>query len=158
MKNKDKRLQAIRRLISKRKISSQEMLLKQLQAEGFKMTQATLSRDLHSLKVSKMPYSDDSYIYVLNDQEIVSSTELKAGFPLNGFLSIHFAKGMGLIRTLPGFASGIASAIDNMNIKDIAGTIAGDDTILMIPRDDSSIDDIIKKLSRFIPSVRNKII
>jgi transcriptional regulator of arginine metabolism len=158
MKNKQERLQAIQKLIGKRKISSQEELLKLLLAEGFKMTQATLSRDLHFLKVSKMPDQDDSYIYVLKDQEVANAGELKAGFPLNGFLSMQFAQGMGLIRTLPGFASGIASAIDTMNIKEVAGTIAGDDTILLIPRDGCKNEDIVRKLSKFIPRMKSKII
>jgi len=158
MKNKEERLQAIQRLIGKKKISSQEVLLKLLLAEGFKMTQATLSRDLHYLKVSKMPDLDDSYIYVLKEQDAVPSPEIRAGFPLNGFLSIHFAQGMGLIRTLPGFASGIASAIDTMKISEVAGTIAGDDTILLIPRDGTRKEEILKKLSKFIPGVKAKII
>ena len=158
MKNKSERLQAIRKLIGKKKISSQEELLKLLVNEGFKMTQATLSRDLHFLKVSKMPDAEDNYIYFLKEQEIPNSSEIKAGFPLNGFISMQFAQGMGLIRTLPGFASGIASAIDIMNIREVAGTIAGDDTILLIPRDGSKNEDIIRKLSRFIPGMKTKLI
>jgi transcriptional regulator of arginine metabolism len=156
MKNKGARLQAIRRLIGKMKISSQEELLKLLNAEGFNMTQATLSRDLHYLKVSKMPDEDNSYIYSLQEKETGNFTEIRTDFPLNGFLSIQFAQGMGLIRTLPGFASGIASAIDTMNIREVAGTIAGDDTILLIPRDGSKKEDIINKLSGFIPGVKSK--
>jgi len=158
MKNKSERLQAIRRLIKKKKISSQEFLLRLLIAEGFKMTQATLSRDLHFLKVSKMPDGDDSYIYVLKEQEISSSPEILTGFPVNGFLTIQFVRGMGLIRTMPGFASGIASAIDTMNIRIVAGTIAGDDTILLIPRDGSKKEEIIKELSKLIPDMKSKII
>jgi transcriptional regulator of arginine metabolism len=65
---------------------------------------------------------------------------------------------MGLIRTLPGFASGIASAIDTMNIREIAGTIAGDDTILVIPRDGSKKEEIIRKLGKSIPGIKTKII
>lgn len=158
MKNKGERLLAIRRLIGKMKISSQEELLKLLIIEGFKMTQATLSRDLHYLKVSKMPDADDSYVYFLKEQEITPSPEIKSGFPLNGFLSMQFAQGIGLIRTLPGFASGIASAIDTMNIREVAGTIAGDDTILLIPRDGTKKEEIIKKLSRLIPGMKSKIL
>jgi len=158
MKNKNERLAAIQRLIKKKKVSSQEELLKFLIAEGFKMTQATLSRDLHYLKVSKMPDGDDTYIYVLKEQGAVPSPDIKAGFPLNGLLSIQFVRGMAIIRTLPGFASGIASAIDTMKIREIAGTIAGDDTILLIPADGTEKEEIIKKLSRIIPEMKTKII
>ena len=158
MKNKSERLQAIKRLVGKMKISSQEELLKLLNAEGFKMTQATLSRDLRFLKVSKMPDTDDAYVYVLKDPENILISEIQSGFPLNGFLSMQFAQGMALIRTLPGFASGIASAIDAFNISEVAGTIAGDDTILLIPRDGTKKEEIIKKLSRFVPGMKSKMI
>jgi len=158
MKNKGARLQAIRRLIGKIKITSQEELLKLMIAEGFNMTQATLSRDLRYLKVSKMPDEENSYIYSLQEKVTGNTPELRSGFPLNGFLSMQFAQGMGLIRTLPGFASGIASAIDTMNIREVAGTIAGDDTILLIPKDGSKKEEIITKLSGFIPGVRSKIL
>jgi len=158
MKNKNERLAAIQRLIKKKKVSSQEELLKLLIAEGFKMTQATLSRDLHFLKVSKMPDGDDTYIYVLKEQGSLPSPDIKAGFPLNGLLSMQFVRGLAIIRTLPGFASGIASAIDTMKIREIAGTIAGDDTILLIPADGIEKEEIIKKLSRIIPEMKTKII
>lgn len=158
MKNKSERLLAIRRLIGEKKISSQEELLKLMEAEGFSMTQATLSRDLHYLKVSKMPDDEGGYVYVLNIQEQAASPEIISGFPLNGFLSIRFAQGMALIRTLPGFASGIASAIDTMNIREIAGTIAGDDTILLIPSDKAKRDVIINKLGKLVPEMKSKII
>lgn len=158
MKNKNERLQAIRRIISKKKISSQDELLRLLVIEGFQMTQATLSRDLHQLKVSKMPGADDSYVYVLKNQESPTFTNIKAGFPLNGFLTMQFVQGMAIIRTLPGFASGIASAIDTMHIKEIAGTIAGDDTILLIPGDGIAKEEITRKLSRFIPGLNSKLL
>ena len=158
MKNKGDRLLAVRRLIGKERISSQEELLKLLSAEGFHMTQATLSRDLRYLKVSKMPSEDDSYVYVLQEHEMRPSAEIRSGFPLNGFLSLRFVQGMALIRTLPGFASGIASAIDTMNIIEIAGTIAGDDTILLIPADGAKREVIIRHLSEFITEMNSKII
>jgi transcriptional regulator of arginine metabolism len=158
MKNKNERLAAIQRLIGKKKISSQEELLRMLIAEGFKMTQATLSRDLHYLKVSKMPDADDTYIYVLKETVVPVQKGLNVGFPLNGFISMQFVMGMAIIRTLPGFASGIASAIDTMKIREIAGTIAGDDTILLIPIDVSAKDEIIRKLSRIIPGMKTKLI
>ncbi len=157
MKNKSDRLLAVKRLIGKKNISSQEELLRLLSSEGFKMTQATLSRDLRYLKVSKMAGDSGSYIYALQEQETSPSPVIRSGFPLNGFLSLQFAQGMALIRTLPGFASGIASAIDTMNIREVAGTIAGDDTILLIPRDGAKKEELIRKLSGFIPGMKSKI-
>jgi len=156
MKNKSERLHTIRRLIGREKISSQEELLKQLETSGFSMTQATLSRDLKFLKVAKMPDDEKGYVYVLPEVEQAISPRAMENFPVNGFLSLEFSQGLGLMKTLPGFASSIASAIDMMKIWEIAGTIAGDDTILLIPRDGSRRDDIIRQLAEFIPGMKQK--
>lgn len=156
MKNKNQRLQTIRRLIISEKISGQDELLKQLGKKGFIMTQATLSRDLKYLRVAKIPDEEKGYIYYLPDTEKPISPGTMENFPMNGFLSLEFAQGMMLMKTLPGFASGIASAIDLMRIWDIAGTVAGDDTILLIPRDGARKEEIIRQLAEFIPGVKQK--
>ena len=158
MKNKKERLLKIRKLIGNKKISSQEELLKQMEVNGFKMTQATLSRDLKFLRVAKMPDGDEGYIYSLPEVETSVSPRSLESFPMNGFLSLEFAQGLGLMKTLPGFASSIASAIDMMKIADIAGTIAGDDTILLIPRDGAKKEKVIRKLAEFIPGMKQKLI
>jgi len=158
MKNKKERLLKIRKLIGNKKISSQEELLKQMEISGFKMTQATLSRDMKFLRVAKMPDGDEGYIYSLPEAETSVSPRSLESFPMNGFLSLEFAQGLGLMKTLPGFASSIASAIDMMKIADIAGTIAGDDTILLIPRDGAKKEKVIRKLSGFIPGMKQNLI
>ncbi len=153
MKAKSQRLKAIRKLISSDKISSQEELLKLLSYEGFRMTQATLSRDLKFLRVAKMPDIEKSYIYVLPDNESLQGEVEKTAVPLTGFISIDFAQGMGLIKTWSGFAPSVASTIDSWNLWEIAGSIAGDDTILLIPRDGITKDDLIQRLREFIPGL-----
>jgi transcriptional regulator of arginine metabolism len=158
MRNKRDRLLAIRNLINEFSISSQEVLLKLLVKRGFRLTQATLSRDLRLLKVLKVPGQNNTYVYAIQDVGNQVTPELKSGFPLNGFLSIQFAQGLGLIKTLPGFASGIASAIDTMNFRELAGTVAGDDTIILIPRDGTNREDIISRLSSLIPGMKNNIV
>jgi len=158
MNNKNERLLKIRKLIGNKKISSQDELLKQLEISGFKMTQATLSRDLKLLRVAKMPDGASGYFYSIPEAESPVSPRSLESFPMNGFLSLEFAKGLGLMKTLPGFASSIASAIDMMKISEIAGTIAGDDTILLIPRDGAKKENIVKRLADFIPGMRQKTI
>jgi transcriptional regulator of arginine metabolism len=116
------------------------------------MTQATLSRDLKYLRVSKMHDDEKGYIYYLPDSEQLNSTPW-TNFLVEGFMSIEFAQGMAIIKTLPGYASSISSAIDSMNIVEIAGTIAGDDTILVIPRDGARKDQIVAQLSGVIPGI-----
>ena len=144
----------IRRLIVNRRISSQEVLMKLLEKKGFKLTQATLSRDLKYLKVAKMPDDKAGYVYMLPDKEQAVEPSDLPDSALNGLLSIDFAQGIGILRTLPGHASGIAYIIDNLEAYEIAGTIAGDDTILLIPRDGVSRSDVINLLQLRIPFIK----
>ncbi len=143
----------IRRLIDSRNISSQEELMKLLEKAGYDMTQATLSRDLKYLKVAKMPDNTSGYVYMLSDREqIVEEVELSVpGF--SGLVSMDFAQGMAILRTLPGHASSIAYNIDHLNAYEIAGTIAGDDTILLIPRDGVSRSDLVNMLKVKMPGL-----
>ncbi|HYW95640.1 MAG TPA: arginine repressor, partial [Bacteroidales bacterium] len=71
----------------------------------------------------------------------------------DGLVSFEFAQGLAILRTLPGYASSIASALDSMNIVEIAGTIAGDDTILIIPRDGATREAVIEQLSAVMPGI-----
>lgn len=153
MKNKSERLLQIRKLIGNDKIASQEEMLSLLKSRGFSMTQATLSRDLRYLRVSKIHDDEKGYIYHLPEGDQQESFTPWSGFLVEGFLSIEFAQGLGIIRTLPGYASSIASALDSMNMAEVAGTIAGDDTIMIVPRDGSKKSDIINQLSRVIPGI-----
>ncbi len=157
MKDRNERLMAIRRLINKSNISSQEELLSLLEGQGFSMTQATLSRDLKYLKVAKMPDSDNGYIYMLTERQLSEPTE-NDDLPITGFVSIDFAQGMAIMRTLPGHASSVAYAIDNLKSYEIAGTIAGDDTILIIPRDGVTKNDLVNLLRSRMPGFISKLV
>ena len=158
MKNKNERLLEIRRLIGTRNISSQEELMKLLEKRGFELTQATLSRDLKYLKVAKMPDENSGYVYILPDKEQNLDTAEINGTGYSGLISVDFAQGMAILRTLPGHASSIAYAIDNLDAYEIAGTIAGDDTILLIPRDGVSKADLMKLLKVRLPGyVRDEV-
>jgi transcriptional regulator of arginine metabolism len=153
MKNRNERLMEIRRLIGKRNISSQDDLMKMLEQLGYEMTQATLSRDLKYLKVAKMPDDQTGYVYILPGKEqVVEESEL-SGPGLSGLVSLDFAQGMAILRTLPGHASSIAYTLDNLDAYEIAGTIAGDDTILLIPRDGVTKSDLINLLKLRMPGL-----
>ncbi|MCF8345595.1 MAG: arginine repressor [Bacteroidales bacterium] len=157
MKERNSRLMAIRRLITRENISSQEELLSMLEKQGFSMTQATLSRDLKYLKVAKMPDSDRGYIYMLTERQLNDPSE-NSELPITGFVSIDFARGMAVMKTLPGHASSIAYALDNLNSYEIAGTIAGDDTILIIPRDGVVKRDLMNLLKTKMPGFSNDLV
>lgn len=152
MKSKTQRLLAIRRLIGKKAVTSQDELLSLLKQEGFKVTQATLSRDLKFLEAGKIPDRVKGYIYVLPGGKQMNKQSITRGnFPLNGFISIEFARDMAVIKTHPGYAQSIAAAIDELEAYEILGTIAGDDTILLIPRDDVGREDIKNALALLFP-------
>jgi len=146
---------AIRRLINGSNISSQEELLALLERQGFSMTQATLSRDLKYLRVAKMPDSEKGYIYMLTERQLNNPSE-NEDIPITGFVSIDFAQGMAIMKTLPGHASSIAYALDNLNSYEIAGTIAGNDTILIIPRDGVTKGDLTNLLKTKMPGFRKE--
>ena len=158
MRNRNERLMEIRRLIGSRSISSQEELMKLLERQGYELTQATLSRDLKYLKVAKMPDDMTGYVYMLPDKErTVEYPDLRDN-SYNGLVSMEFAQGMAILKTLPGHAGSIAYTMDNLDVYEIAGTIAGDDTILIIPRDGVSKLDLINILKLRMPGlIREKI-
>jgi len=130
-------------------------LLALLERQGFSMTQATLSRDLKYLRVAKMPDSEKGYIYMLTERQLNNPSE-NEDIPITGFVSIDFAQGMAIMKTLPGHASSIAYALDNLNSYEIAGTIAGDDTILIIPRDGVTKGDLTNLLKTKMPGFRKE--
>lgn len=157
MKNKTQRLLAIRDILTEKKVSSQEELLRELEELGYNYTQATLSRDLRFLKVSKVPDTEKGYIYrIPGTDEDYTGPHSMDGFPLTGFESIEFSNNLAIIKTYPGYASSIASRIDNANMLEILGTIAGDDTILLIPREGITRNDVINALTEIMPEVKDK--
>ncbi len=147
MKIKGQRLDTIKMLLSSNEIGSQDELLKELRKEGFVVTQATLSRDLKQLKVAKAASMNGHYVYVLPNETMykrvhtpLRATEMMA-VPV--FQSINFSGNLGVIRTRPGYASSIAYNIDNSEIPEILGTIAGDDTIFIVIREGTDHNAII---------------
>ncbi len=157
MKTKVQRLSAIKKIVKTEKISSQDELLKKLNKEGYQLTQATLSRDLKYLRVGKIPDDRIGYIYKLPGEERDQEREIKTeGFPLNGFVSLEFGSGLGVMKTLPGYASSLASAIDQTHPFEILGTVAGDDTILIVPRDGASRNDVSNKLAGLFPEFQEQ--
>ncbi len=147
---KQYRQQIIRELISENKIENQDMLLTMLQSKGFDITQATLSRDIKELKIIKVPHHEDGYVYQLTDV-VNQTTNNQPNIATYGYLSIEFSGQLAVIKTRPGYAMGIAAEIDDKATNTIMGTVAGDDTILVILRENVSRQHAIDSLSTFIP-------
>lgn len=144
-------------IISSRELGSQEELLVALQQEGFKLTQATLSRDLKQLKVAKAATMNGNYVYVLPNatmyKRVSSPAQIKEMMQVPGFISIQFSGNMAVIRTKPGYASSIAYNIDNSEIPYILGTIAGDDTIFMVIQEHIDEHDVVAALKKVVPNM-----
>ena len=158
MKIKENRLETLRMIISSQELGSQEELLNALQKEGFKLTQATLSRDLKQLKVAKAATMNGNYVYVLPNvtmyKRVSTPHQIKEMMQVPGFLSINFSGNMGVIKTRPGYASSIAYNIDNSEIPQIIGTIAGDDTIFIVIKQGVNEEEVITALSEVVPNLR----
>jgi len=130
------RLEAIRRIVGATAVDSQERLTELLRQEGFAVTQATLSRDLKRLGIGKAPSPSGGYTYILSDGEVKPGSDATYVQDFTrGFRSLEFSGSFGLMRTLPGHANSVASALDHLRIAEVLGTIAGDDTVLVVPRD-----------------------
>lgn len=158
MYTKTDRLNQIKRIILESKIASQEELLESLRNAGYELTQATLSRDLKELRVGKLADSTKGSVYFLHEQlQQTNQATNTPAMPLNSVISLVFSNNLGVIRTFPGFASTVAVYIDGSKLAEIAGTIAGDDTILIIPREGYNRRDIVKALSSVIPDLESKL-
>nr|WP_297161742.1 arginine repressor [uncultured Dysgonomonas sp.] len=150
---KKSRHTTIKEIILSEDITNQDMLLNALINKGFDVTQATLSRDIKELKIIKAPTSRGSYAYQLADAVVNSQDNM---MPLSsfGFLSIEFSGQLAVIKTRPGYAMAIAGEIDSKANQTIIGTVAGDDTILLIPKDNISREEVLASLSSFIPNMK----
>ncbi len=157
MKSKNSRLDSIKMIISSKEIGSQEELLQELSKEGFQLTQATLSRDLKQLKVAKAASMNGNYVYVLpNNTMYKRMTEPHTASEMlhqPGFLSIEFSENIAVIKTRPGYASSLAYDIDNNHFHEIIGTIAGDDTIMLIVREGCTRTSVKQALAHVIPNI-----
>ncbi|MCR5312041.1 MAG: arginine repressor [Bacteroidaceae bacterium] len=134
MTARQSRLDIIKDIISDKEIGSQEELLSVLAELGHKLTQATLSRDLKLLKVVKGNSPQGKSIYMLPTNQYyqrVREHHVAGTAVRNGFMSIRYTGNLAVIKTRPGYASGLALDIDNAHFAEVIGTIAGDDTIML---------------------------
>lgn len=157
MKVKNSRLEALKMLISSMELSSQEEVLKELEKEGFKLTQATLSRDLKQLKVAKAASMNGKYVYVLPNETMYRrvTTPRKATEMMqrSGYISVNISGQLAIVKTRPGYASALAYDIDNSDSHYILGSIAGDDTIFIALREGASRSQVLEALSYVIPEI-----
>lgn len=129
-RSRDGRLEAIRRLLDGQRIHSQRELASHLRRAGFRATQATLSRDLRALGVARHPDAGGGSVYGLPETRRPAGRAARSA--LAGFLGMSFSGNLAVARTLPGYAASVAAALDGAGVDGLLGTVAGDDTILLV--------------------------
>ena len=136
---KTKRQAKILEIISTTNVETQEQLLKLLQDAGFTSTQATISRDIKELHIIKELTNLGTYRYTTAAREVPTtfSSRLNTIFR-ESVNSIDYAQNIIVMHTLPGLAGAAASAVDSMNLSVILGTLAGDDTVFIVMRDNNA--------------------
>jgi transcriptional regulator of arginine metabolism len=136
----------IKELLNSKFVSSHEELVKLLKEESIMATQATLSRDFAELGVIRT-FTERGAKYILNSEESGKQIAKLIGFEI---LSVENNESMIVIRTLAGRAQGIAHYIDRLNRVEILGTVAGDDTVLVIPNSHKSIEAVVNMIKKMM--------
>ena len=136
---KSQRQAKIIEIISTQNVETQEQLLTLLQECGFRCTQATISRDIKEMRIVKELTSLGAYRYTTSGGELEGSFTSKLNTIFREcVVSYDYAQNIIVIRTLPGLASAAGSAIDAMNLNSVVGSLAGDDTVIVIMRDSNA--------------------
>ena len=158
MTPKQERLDKLRNLITSNKISNQEGLLAMLAEEGVCVTQATLSRDLKELKVAKTPDGAGGYNYRLPYSQHTFNASNAGGTAhfSSGVRSIEFSGQMCVLKTIPGYANMVASILDAALGRGIMGSIAGDDTLLIIVREGTDYKALLSEMEAVIPGISSR--
>ncbi|AOY77075.1 arginine repressor [Clostridium formicaceticum] len=137
-------------IIDNKEIETQEELSEELKKIGLNVTQATVSRDIKELRLIKVMSKSGKYKYAtLNSQENILSDRLVRLFK-DAILSYDHAGNILVLRTIPAAAQAAASAIDAANMEDIVGTVAGDDTIFVVIRDATKMEEMIEKFRKLM--------
>ena len=157
---KSQRLDVIRSLVARYDIQNQDELQKLLAREGISVTQATLSRDLRELGIVKS-HNPETGCYCYQDSrrgKVFPVEPHRNRYTVETIKSVEFSGSQCVIKTYPGFASAVASVIDDNVHSGIMGTIAGDDVVLLILRASASVPELVSEISTYIAGFDTKLI
>ena len=143
---KELRQKRISEIVRTREVTTQDDLIRFLAEEGFKVTQATISRDIRDLQLVKSLNDDGSFQYVLPTDSSLDSNRLYNRVLSHSVKSVSHANNLVVIKTYPGVAQSVAAAIDTWNDDGILGCVAGDDTILVIANEEETAVSFSKKI------------
>ena len=149
---KKNRQEKLLELIARYEIDTQDELIALLREHGYDVTQATVSRDIRELKIAKMTTGKGTYRYVLPKHQPETSSGMRFSSALiDSIINVDHAGNLVVLKTYAGLAQAVAVGIDGMNLQTVLGCVAGDDTIMIVARDEdcaSDIDDHIRRLMR----------
>lgn len=145
---KANRQEKIIELISRQDVETQEELAQLLNAAGYNVTQATVSRDIRALRLEKIPSGRKSK-YALPKAADAETEKYKSVFK-DGYVSMDQAANLVVIRTVSGMAMAVAAALDHLNLEEAVGTIAGDDTIMCAARSDADAQRLIGRIRTIV--------
>ena len=137
-------------LISKYEIDTQDELIERLRESGFEVTQATISRDIRELNISKMTTGKGTYRYVLPKQSAPTSNMKFSSALIDALISVDYACNIVVLKTHAGLANALAVGLDSMHLENVLGCVAGDDTILLVSRSEDSARKISERFRDMI--------
>lgn len=137
-------------LIGRYRIETQEELAEHLNSEGFKVTQATVSRDIRDLKLTKVPDGEGKQRYAPHQSADNGMSEKYIRVLRDGYVSMDMAQNILVIKTVAGMASAVCAALDAMKWHEIVGSIAGDDTIMCAVRSVDETVEVMDKIRKIV--------
>ncbi len=147
---KEKRHEKIIELIGQYDIETQDELADRLREAGFQVTQATVSRDIRKLKLSKVPGKNGRQKYALLTGQNHQMSEKYVGILREAFVSMDSAQNILVIKTVSGMAMALATALDNIDWKEILGCVAGDDTVMCVIRTEADTAAVMEELKKIV--------
>ena len=153
---KEKRHAKIIEIITENTIETQDELIEKLRESGFRVTQATVSRDIRDLKLVKISTEDHSYKYALSHREDMHVSGKYRNIIRETVTRVDYANNIVVLRTYPGMAQAAAAAVDGMGWNEIVGSLAGDDSIFVLMRDNDTALQFVSKFRKFIRCDQNE--
>lgn len=145
-----RRHEAIIDLVNNQDINTQEELMENLQKQGFKVTQATVSRDIKELRIFKALGKDGKYRYSTGGRNALDKTSGFESLFASSVEEVDSAENIVVIKTMTGMAQAVCMSLDNIDFENIVGTIAGDDTIFVLCRNLKATEEMINKFRKLI--------
>lgn len=148
---KTQRHKKIIELVNRKPIETQEDLADELNREGFKVTQATVSRDIKELRLIKVSTGDNRYRYAVSGEKFTrgGQSKIKRVFR-DSVIALDHSENIMVVKTTPGAAQSVALVIDNEGSPEIIGTVAGDDTVIVVVKPKSAVGRLMKKFNSYL--------